>query len=138
MNANKQGYLAAIRANTAYPNYRGVIGVITTILIILAGLQGLGALVMGFGAMQQIGTGPGLFAILIGLGVAALSYFLAQFWKEAAQIVADIGDAILEANTPAAAPPPAAAYPPAAYQQQPGYGQAQAYPSAGGYPPANP
>jgi hypothetical protein len=54
MNNNKQQYLDRLRANTAYPTYRGVIGLITVLGYALAGLQGLAALITGFGMMGPV------------------------------------------------------------------------------------
>ena len=119
MNTGKQAYVNSIRANTAYPTYRGIIGIITTILMIIAGLQGLGAIIGGITVMTQYGF-AGFIVLLIGVAFAALTFFLAKFWKEAAQIIADIGDSAMDANansyslaapsvmplvTPAVAPP---------------------------------
>ncbi len=101
MNVTKQTYLSALRANTAYPTYRGVIGVITIILMVQAGLVGLGSLVFGLTMMSQQGFAAGFFALLIGLAVAALAFFMAKFWNEAALILADIGDSVIETNASA-------------------------------------
>ena len=98
MNASKQAHVNAIRANTAYPVYRGVINIITTILIIIAVLQGLGAVVGGLAMMNQYGF-VGFIALFIGIAFAALAFFLAKFWKEAALIIADIGDSVMDANS---------------------------------------
>lgn len=99
MNAHKKARVEAIRANTAYPTYRSIIGIITLILMILAGLQALGALILGFGAGAALHNGLAGFAvILLGLGSAALAFFLAKIWNEGAQILVDIGDSIMDAN----------------------------------------
>ncbi len=106
MNAHKKARVEAIRANTAYPTYRSIIGIITVILMILAGLQALGALILGFGAGAALHNGLAGFAvILLGLGSAALAFFLAKIWNEGAQILVDIGDSVLDAN-PSIAPMP--------------------------------
>ena len=97
MDIGKQAHVNAIRANTAYPTYRGIIGIITTILMIIAGLQGLGAIIGGITLMSQYGF-AGFIVLLIGAAFAALTFFLAKFWKEAAQIIADIGDSAMDAN----------------------------------------
>ena len=114
MNSTKQARVDAIRSNTAYPVYRGVIGIISIIMMILAGLEALGALITGLSVMRVSFFG-GFFALLIGLALAALSFFMARFWNEASLILADIGDAVMETSASAApvAPP---AYPiPTAY-----------------------
>jgi ATP/ADP translocase len=98
MNQTKKGYVDYIRANSAYPTYRGVISIITAILMILAGLQALGALVLGLTAMKQAGFLVGVMVLLMGAAFAALAFFMARFWNEAAQILADIGDSVMETN----------------------------------------
>ncbi len=121
MNAGKQAYVDAIRSNTAYPTYRGIIGIITMILMIIAGLQGLGAIIGGITLMSQYGF-AGFILLLVGVAFAVLTFFLAKFWKEAAQIVADIGDSAMDANAnsyslaaPAMAPLAASPITPPAY-----------------------
>ena len=96
---SKQQYLAAMRANTAYPTYRGIIGTIAFLGYILAGLAALGALASGVAAVSSNGIFAGLITLLIGLVGAALTFLLARFWKEAATIIADIGDSVTDANS---------------------------------------
>ena len=116
MNVVKKARVDTIRANTAYPNYRGLIGIITAILMILAGLQALGAIIVGgsIGTLAHSGL-VGFIAILIGVAIAVLAFFLAKIWNEAAQILVDIGDSVMDANpiasamaapTPTTAPTP--------------------------------
>jgi hypothetical protein len=97
MDATKQSYLNEIRNNTAYPTYRGIIGLIAMLLYVMAVLYGLGSLIGGLGMMRNSFLG-GLGMILMGLVAAALTFLLARFWKEAALILADIGDSITDAN----------------------------------------
>lgn len=106
MNTQKKARVEAIRANTAYPAYRGMIGIITVILMILAALQAIGAIIFGssVGAIAHNGF-AGFAAILIGLGFAVLAFFLAKIWNEAAQILVDIGDSVLDTN-PSLSPNP--------------------------------
>lgn len=98
MNPEKQQYLDRIRANTAYPTYRGIIGIIAVLGYALAGLQGLAALITGFGSMGQSFL-AGLGILIGGLIIAALIFLGARFWKEGALILVDIGDSITEANS---------------------------------------
>ena len=98
MTPNKQQYLDAVRANTAYPTYRGIIGVITILGYVLAGLSVLGALISGVMSMRESFFG-GLVVLISGLVGSALIFLGARFWKEAALILADIGDSITEANS---------------------------------------
>lgn len=98
MNTTKKMYVEAMRADTNYPVYRRMIGIIAIIMKIVAVLAALMGTVSGF---IQMGTSflYGLFAILVALVAAALVYFLAQFYEEAAHIIADIADSVTEANS---------------------------------------
>ena len=96
---DKQQYLAAMRANTAYPTYRGTIGTIAFLGYILAGLQALMALGFAAAGYRSGGVFSALIAFLFGLVAAALTFLLARFGKEAATIIADIGDSITDANS---------------------------------------
>ena len=99
MNTPKKARVDAIRANTAYPTYRGIIGIITLILMILAGFQALGAIALGISAGAALHNGfAGFVLLLLGLGFAVLAFFLAKIWNEAAQILVDIGDCVIDAN----------------------------------------
>ena len=98
MTSTKQQYITTIRSNTAYPTYRGIIGIITLLGYILAGLEALAALISGFGAMGNSFVG-GLGILIGGLIISALIFLGARFWKEAAMILADIGDSITETNS---------------------------------------
>lgn len=98
MTPNKEQYLESIRTNTAYPTYRGIIGIIALLGYILAGLYGLLALVFGFIAMRE-SFFQGLLFIIAGFVLAALIFLGARFSKEAALILADIGDSVTEANS---------------------------------------
>ena len=93
-----------IRANTAYPTYRGTITVITILGYLLAALHGLGAVASGLmvGVGKELGDLSwiaGLGIITGGLIISALIFVGARFWKEAALIVADIGDSTIETNS---------------------------------------
>ena len=98
MNATKQQYIATIRSNTAYPTYRGMIGIIALLGYILAAFSALGSLISGFGAMRASFLG-GLGMLIAGLIIAALIFFITRFWKEAALILVDMGDSITETNS---------------------------------------
>ena len=98
MKAGKQQYLDQIRANTAYPTYRGIIGLIAILGYLLAVLNGLGTVITGFSMMgKSFISGVGI--IIGGLLIAGLIFLGTRFWKEAALILADIGDSITEANS---------------------------------------
>lgn len=98
MNATKQQYLGQVRSNTAYPTYRAIVEIITVLGYIQAGFYALVALIAGLGGMRNsflMGLG-----ILVGGGLlAALTFFLAKFWKEASLILADMGDSITDMNS---------------------------------------
>ena len=97
MNATKQDYLTTIRSNTAYPVYRAMIGIIALLGYILVGLQALAALIAGIGSMRS-SFFAGLGILIAGFILAALGYFIIRFFKEAALILADLGDSVTEAN----------------------------------------
>jgi len=97
MNLPKQQYLEQIRADSAYPVYRGIINTIALLFYAVAALFALGAIVGGLGTMTRSFV-TGLGGLILGLILAALYYFLGRFFKEAALILADIGDSIVDAN----------------------------------------
>ena len=100
MKADKQQYLNQIRTNTSYPTYRGIIGIIAILGYLLAALNGLAALISGFTMMgRSFIAGVGI--IVGGLLIAGLIFLGARFWKEAALIIADIGDSTIETNSKA-------------------------------------
>jgi hypothetical protein len=98
MNLSKQHYLESIRADSAYPVYRGTINTVALLFYIVAAVCGLGAVIGGLGAMTN-SVISGLGIMLFGLTFAALYYFLGRLFKEAALIVADIGDSIVDTNS---------------------------------------
>ena len=98
MNLPKQQYLESIRANSAYPVYRATINTVALLFYMIAAVCGLGALVGGLGAMTNSFT-TGLGVLVLGLTFAALYYFVGRLFKEAALILADIGDSTVEANS---------------------------------------
>jgi len=98
MENSKQQYLESIRSNSAYPVYRNFIGILALLGYLVAGIDALVALIMGFVSMRSSFFGGVGIIILGGLG-AVLTYFLVKFFKEAALILADITDSTLEANS---------------------------------------
>jgi hypothetical protein len=98
MENSKQQYLEAIRSNSAYPVYRNFIGILAILGYLIAGIDALVALFMGFNAMRYAFFAGVGYIIVGGIG-AVLVYFLVKFFKEAALILADIGDSTLEANS---------------------------------------
>ncbi len=104
MDVAKRDYLNKIRSNTAYPTYRSIIGLIALLGYILAALSALGALISGFGTMgDSFLAGAGI--LIFGLIGAGAIFLGARFWKEAAIIIADIGDSITDANSKGSAAP---------------------------------
>ena len=97
MNSQKQQYLIAVRANSAYPAYRGVIGTVALLGYLLAGAFALAALIAGFTTMTQSFM-LGVVVLAGGAISAALVFLMARFYKEAALILADIGDVVTEAG----------------------------------------
>jgi hypothetical protein len=98
VNTYKQHYLNSIRANSAYPTYRGFIGTIALLGYLLGAAFGCGAIAGGLTAMSQSYL-LGLVVFVAGGIFAVIIIFLASLFKEAALIVADIGDATVDANS---------------------------------------
>jgi hypothetical protein len=98
MNTTKQQYLTAIRADTAYPTYRAIIGIITILGYLFAGLCLLGSLIAGVSAIDDSFV-AGVGIIIGGAIYSGLIFLGAKFGKEAAMILADIGDSITDANS---------------------------------------
>ena len=94
----KKQYLDSIRAHSAYPTYRGFIGVIAIIGYIVAGIIAVGALIGGLVSLNKT-PGVGLAVIVGGLIYAAILYLMARFFKEAALILADLADSTVDANS---------------------------------------
>lgn len=98
MNPDKSNYLAEIRANTAYPTYRGIIGLLVILGYILAGLYGISALIGGLMTMGDTFLG-GLAFLVIGLVFAGFIALLTKLGKEVALVIVDFGDSTLDANS---------------------------------------
>lgn len=94
----KQQYLDSIRHNSAYPTYRGVIGLIAFVFYAIAGLSALSALIGGLGIMTTSFMG-GLATLVAGGLFAALFFLLGGLYKEAALVLVDMGDSIIDANS---------------------------------------
>lgn len=94
----KRQYLADVRRETAYPVFRGTINLIATLFYCLAAVIALAA-VVGFLTSLAHSAGVGFMALIIGGISAAIIYYGATFWKEAALMLADIGDSITEVNS---------------------------------------
>ena len=96
MSSEKDKYVKAIRAETTYPVYRSIIGVIALLVYAIAASLFIGSsyLTMTLGNVDSAGM-QAFFAI-IGYISSILFYVIARFWKEAALIVADIGDSVTE------------------------------------------
>jgi hypothetical protein len=97
MTTAKQQYLDSLRQNSAYPTYRGVIGLIALVFYAIAGVSAMGALIGGLGAMTRSFM-TGLGTLLVGLLIAALFFLMAKLYKEAALILVDMGDSIVDSN----------------------------------------
>lgn len=98
MNTSRQQYLQSIRAETAYPVYRGVIGTIALLGYVLSGVIALGALIAGLGAMANSFL-TGLIALIAGGVFAAIAFLVAKLSKEASLMLVDIADSTIDANS---------------------------------------
>ena len=100
MNTNhlKEQYLNTIRSNSAYPVYRGTINTVALLFYLVAAGFGLGAVVGGLTTMSNSFM-AGIGVLILGLILAALWYFIGRLFKEAALILADMGDSTVDANS---------------------------------------
>jgi hypothetical protein len=98
MASEKSQYLDRIRSNSNYPTYRKIIGLIAFLGYLFSAVNGIGAAVVGVIKMSDHFL-PGLAILIGGLVVSALIFFGARFWREAALILADIGDSVIDANS---------------------------------------
>ena len=98
MTSAKQQYLDALRRNSAYPTYRGVIGLVAFVFYAIAAVSALGALIGGLGAMTRSFI-TGLGTLIVGLLFAVLFFLMAKLYKEAALILVDMGDSIIDSNS---------------------------------------
>ncbi len=98
MSANKQAYIQSIRASSAYPVYRGIIGVIAMLGYAAAIGVALSGIAFAIASLKAVGavssSGIALLSLLTGLVV----WLLIRFSKEAALMIADIADALTEGN----------------------------------------
>ena len=98
MKTNKENYLKQIRADTAYPTYRGIVGVITFLgylLIVVYTLIGIVASLSGMRDNPAMGS-----VMLVGCILGAiLGIVLVRFLKEVALMIADMVDSIIDANS---------------------------------------
>ncbi|KAF0095244.1 MAG: hypothetical protein E1N59_1290 [Puniceicoccaceae bacterium 5H] len=91
----KRQYLDRIRQESAYPTFRSIITLVLYLGYAAAALAALVAVFGGIGTMfHNFGSGLGMF--VGGLLYAAFLFIMARFWKEAAIIIADIGDSLLD------------------------------------------
>ena len=97
MKKRQQQYLSKVRANSSYPTYRGIIGVMTILGYLMGLLYGLGICITGVTMLSKSGlTGCGM--ILFGTMVGAIMILGARFFKEGSLILVDIGDSLIEKN----------------------------------------
>jgi hypothetical protein len=93
----KQQYLQSVRSNSAYPTYRGFIGIIALLGYLMAAASGLSAIISGLMSMRSSFL-LGLAILVMGSISTALIFLLARFFNEAALILVDIGDSVAETN----------------------------------------
>ena len=98
MKKDKEKYLMQVRAKTAYPTYRGIIGLMTKLGYLMAIFHGIGAIIAGITMMSKSGL-AGFGTLLLGLIMATLVFLGARFFKEASLILVDMGDSIVDTNS---------------------------------------
>jgi hypothetical protein len=77
MTPAKQQYLESIRQSSAYPTYRGVIGLIAFLFYAVAAVSALSAVIGGLGAMSRSFM-TGLATLVVGLLFAAIFFLMAR------------------------------------------------------------
>ena len=115
MSTPKQEYLNRIRRNTAYPTYRGAIRIMVALGYLLAVVLILAALVGGIepSPLGQLFDGPVLARVRLGGLLWGIFVFLGtRFFREAAFILVDIGDSIIDANSRISSQPDSEVIPP--------------------------
>lgn len=98
MNSKQKEYVEDVRRNTAYPVYRTIINIVAVLGVVASVIAAISALISGLRVMQH-SVGSGLVTLGGGMLTAVLIYFGSRFAKEAAIILADIGDSIIERNS---------------------------------------
>jgi len=102
MKTSKQRYMDEMRSNTAYPTYRGIVGIIAILGYMFAGLivlLGVIVLVSPPNIMMWGPFGGGRVSYFVGaLIVAVIIFVVVRFWKEASFILVDIADSITDSN----------------------------------------
>ena len=97
MNLAKQQYLQAVRADSAYPIYRGFIGTLSLLGYVLAGAIALGTIIGTFSSLST-SFWLALSILVIGAVFCATVFLSAKLSKEAALMLADIADATVDAS----------------------------------------
>lgn len=95
MKTEKQQYLQNVRATTVYPTYRGIIGILTILGYLLAGIYLISGVVGGLMALSESFV-MGLGFLLTGVLSAVILFVGVRFLKEAALILVDIGDSVTD------------------------------------------
>ena len=98
MKAYKENYLKQIRTDTAYPTYRGIIGVIVFLGYLLVTINFIAFLGGGFNEMKN-SFGLGVFIIFFGIIVSVLGIVVVRYVREVALMIADMVDSIIDANS---------------------------------------
>ena len=102
--ASAQQHIEKVRVTTSYAALRQLIQPIYLLGMALAVISALGTLRAGFAAMKfSFFSGVGIW--IVGLASSALGFYIAQFFKEAATMAADVADSITDANARADAGP---------------------------------
>jgi hypothetical protein len=107
MNASKQQYITTIRADTSYPTYRRIVGIVAKIGYAFSGILALFAVFalihgVNLAAADVSSFGyflPPLLTGCISIVASALIFLGGRFCKEAALILVDIADSITDANS---------------------------------------
>lgn len=81
-------FLTLLRAESAYPTFRAVVGISTLFGYILAGLSAIGGIVVGW-------KGAGIVAAIVAVAIGVVLYIVTRVFKEMWLMLADLTDATI-------------------------------------------
>ena len=88
--AQREEYLESLRKHSCYPAYRSLIEILRTVGIVAIAFGALGVVIAFLNDRN-----PTVLLGLLGLGI---SYYVISILKDSAHMIADIGDATIDAN----------------------------------------
>ena len=99
MKEDKTNYLKLIRAETAYPTYRGMVNLLTILGYVMAGLLALFYFIGGIVVMINTSFFAGLFGWIIGAVATVIQVVIVRFMREISFMIADMVDSTIDTNS---------------------------------------